>query len=464
MNQILIAAANSLSKRESPTLVTATGMIFQALSLTAPSYEMKSLLVSNRNGVWGEETIEGVGYPVLRSTNMRGRKVETENPAWINVPAKTALDVTLQTGDILVTKSSGSNDLVGKAAIFIQPESDTKNYLFSNFTMRLRPNRLKILPDYLAWYLRSPQSLLWRFDSQQTTVGLRNLQTTEFLAQKIPLPSLEMQREFISYFDGLDSEGTASPANALPREYNQVYETVHHVKELARRVEEARGLRRAANEHTDLLFYSHAKQLRAELLNKYQARAIGEITTVTSGGTPDRQNPLYWHDGTIAWIKTGELLDGEIWDSEEKITNEGLKNSSARMFPVDTVLIALYGQGQTRGRTGLLKIPATTNQACAAIFPQPELFDSRYMQVWLRSLYHEMRADNHGGAQPNWNGGMIKQIQIALPPLDEQHRIVAYLDKLQSKVDELRRLQAATQKELDALMPSVLAKAFAGEL
>jgi len=90
--------------------------------------------------------------------------------------------------------------------------------------------------------------------------------------------------------------------------------------------------------------------------------------------------------------------------------------------------------------------------------------ESRYLQYWLQSLYHEMRRQNRDGAQPNWNGGMIKQIEIALPPLAAQRRIVAYLDGLQAKVDELRRLQAATQKELDALMPSILAKAFAGKL
>jgi type I restriction enzyme, S subunit len=236
------------------------------------------------------------------------------------------------------------------------------------------------------------------------------------------------------------------------------------VDALARRVEEARGLRSAAVEEAEILFYSAARRLREDLKSKTPTKQIGDITTVTSGGTPDRSNSEYWDGGTIPWIKTGELYDKPIFDSEEKITEKAIQNSSARLFPIDTVLIALYGQGQTRGRTGLLKIPATTNQGSAAIFPQPQIFESRYLQYWLQSLYHEMREENHGGAQPNWNGGMIKQIAIALPPLADQDRVIAYLDGLQAKVDELRCLQVATQKELDALMPSILAKAFAGEL
>ncbi len=109
-------------------------------------------------------------------------------------------------------------------------------------------------------------------------------------------------------------------------------------------------------------------------------------------------------------------------------------------------------------------IKATTNQACCAILPAPSYFEPRFMQYWLRSLYVEMRENSHGGAQPNWNGEMIKNIEIVLPPLPEQHHIIAYLDSLQAQLDALRRLQAETSAELDALMPAVLDRAFKGEL
>jgi len=189
---------------------------------------------------------------------------------------------------------------------------------------------------------------------------------------------------------------------------------------------------------------------------------LGKATTVTAGGTPSREVDHYWN-GDVPWVKTGELVDSDINGADEFITEAGLANSSAKLFPVDTILIALYGQGQTRGRTGRLVIEAATNQACCAILPCDRL-EPRYTQYWLRSLYYEMREQSHGGAQPNWNGKMIKQIKIALPSLAEQRRIVAYLDGLQKKVDYLKTLQKKTATELDALLPSILDKAFEGEL
>ncbi|MBM4425403.1 MAG: restriction endonuclease subunit S, partial [Chloroflexi bacterium] len=255
-----------------------------------------------------------------------------------------------------------------------------------------------------------------------------------------------------------------STAPKLPDFLNSASATVAHIESLAARVNEAQRLREEADVESELLFASYLKATRHQLLeNGFPKSKIGDVAVVTSGGTPSRDNPTYW-GGDIPWIKTGELIDGDIYDSEEHITEEGMKNSSARLFPPETILIALYGQGQTRGRTARLMIEATTNQACCAILPTPEILDSRFTQYWQRSLYYEMREKSHGGAQPNWNGGMIKNIEIALPPLDEQRRIVAYLDGLQAKVNALRGLQSASGEELSALMSSVLDRAFKGEI
>ncbi len=204
--------------------------------------------------------------------------------------------------------------------------------------------------------------------------------------------------------------------------------------------------------------------MRIKLLESFNNKiCLGSLTKVTAGGTPSRDNPSYWN-GDIPWIKTGELKDSDIAKSEEHITQFGVDNSSAKLFPPDTVLIALYGQDQTRGRTGRLLIHATTNQACCAILPNSELFDARFIQFWLRSLYIDLREESQGGAQPNWNGALIKRLEIALPSISEQRRIVAELDTLQSQIDKLKQLQAETAAELDALMPSILDRAFKGEL
>jgi type I restriction enzyme, S subunit len=301
-------------------------------------------------------------------------------------------------------------------------------------TFRANPKELDI--QYFEWYCR--QSKVWEeLRRKSRGIGARreSISAEQFLTLEIPLPPLTEQRGIVA-----------------------------HIESLATRVNEAQRLREEADLEAELLFASHLKTMRRQLLdNDFPKSRIGDIAQVTSGGTPSRDNLSYW-GGDIPWIKTGELIDSDIFGSEEHITEDGMKNSSARLFPPETILIALYGQGQTRGRTGRLMVEATTNQACCAILPTPEILDSRFTQYWQRSLYYEMREKSHGGAQPNWSGGMIKNIEIALPPLDKQRRIVAYLDGLQAKVNVLRELQSASGEELSALMPSILDKAFKGEL
>jgi type I restriction enzyme S subunit len=235
------------------------------------------------------------------------------------------------------------------------------------------------------------------------------------------------------------------------------HRTVTTLEHLMARIENAR--RESIKESIGLLFIKSLKKIHEDSLKHYPNKKIGGIFEATSGGTPSREISTYWN-GDISWVKTGELLDNDIFNTEEHITKLGLENSAAKLFPKDTILIALYGQGQTRGRTARLMIEATTNQACCAILPKPEIMESRFLQYWLRGLYHEMREKYRDGAQPNWNGKMIKEIKIAFPPLPEQRRIVAHLDRLQAKVDEVKRLQTETQQEMEALVPSVLAKAF----
>jgi type I restriction enzyme S subunit len=182
---------------------------------------------------------------------------------------------------------------------------------------------------------------------------------------------------------------------------------VVRIEELSVQIREARTLRHQASAEAEALLYASLRTKRKQLLDsKHPKVPLGLVTKVTAGGTPSRENPTFW-DGDIPWVKTGELLDGDISAANEHITAAGVENSSARVFPKDTVLIALYGQGQTRGRTGRLMIPAATNQACCAILPKREKFIARYVQFWLRSLYVDLREEAQGGAQPNWNGSMI---------------------------------------------------------
>lgn len=197
---------------------------------------------------------------------------------------------------------------------------------------------------------------------------------------------------------------------------------------------------------------------KAELERKWKISKIGELTQVKTGGTPSRKELKYFQ-GNIPWVKTTEVNQSIITDTEEKITDEALKNNNCEIFPPETILIAMYGQGKTRGRTGKLGISATTNQACAAILPSSK-FDSDYLWVLLQLAYKKLRDLGRGGNQPNMNLSMIKNFEVLLPPLLLQHEFVQRVQEAR----EIQSRQAQSAERIEALYQSMLSRAFAGEL
>ncbi len=163
---------------------------------------------------------------------------------------------------------------------------------------------------------------------------------------------------------------------------------------------------------------------------------LGDITIkITSGGTPSRSKDEYFQNGTINWLKTGELKDCYIFDAEEKITEEAIKNSSAKIFPIDTLLIAMYGA--TIGRTAYLKTECTTNQACCAIIFNKEVANPFFYWKYFYFIKKSLIGLGRGAGQPNISQGIIKELQIPLPPLKEQEKIADILSSADDKIDAI---------------------------
>ena len=185
----------------------------------------------------------------------------------------------------------------------------------------------------------------------------------------------------------------------------------------------------------------------------WEVKTLGELAIIGSGGTPSRKNTNYWN-GTIPWITTSQIDFNTIADAEQFITDEGLNNSAAKLLPANTLLLALYGQGKTRGKVARLGIDAATNQACASISITENL-SSDYLLCFLTSKYETIRNFSNGGSQDNLNGQIVKQIPVLLPPLPEQTAIAAALsdvDALMGKLDKLiakkRDIKQATMQQL----------------
>lgn len=172
---------------------------------------------------------------------------------------------------------------------------------------------------------------------------------------------------------------------------------------------------------------------------KYPYKTIDSFTSVVSGGTPDRKNPQYWQDGNIHWVKTTELKNCIITDTEEKITQLGMDNSSAKIIPADSVLVAMYGQGKTRGMTGYLTIASTTNQACACILPSNNV-NQKYLWQYMILSYDRLRNLAKGGNQPNLNIGVIKKFLVLMPPIELQNQFASFVHQ----VDKSKLLKQST--------------------
>jgi len=172
---------------------------------------------------------------------------------------------------------------------------------------------------------------------------------------------------------------------------------------------------------------------------------LGDVCEICSGGTPRRSEPKYWK-GNIPWVKISDMLQKRISTTEEKITVEGLRNSSAKLLPKGTILVSIFA---TIGRTAILEIEAATNQAIVGISPKIEdKFNLRFLEYCLQEKELKLRQLARGVAQSNINLSIIRELEIPLPPFEEQKRIAAILDAAEAL--RVKRRQAL--KELDIFL------------
>ena len=269
----------------------------------------------------------------------------------------------------------------------------------------------KIEPEFLEYALRSQRSIAYyKAKLRGSTARRRSLPMPELLALMVPLPSIEEQQLILNQIHGIE--------RTINLRKNQLQKLDKLVK--ARFVEMFGGI--------------HDSSL-------YPYVPVKELTHVISGGTPSRDVLEYWRDGTIPWVKTTELQNKIITEVDEHITSKGLAASSAKIAPPNTTLIAMYGQGKTRGMTGYLGINASTNQACACILPSQKI-NSVYIWKYFELSYDKLRNMAKGGNQPNLNGNMIKNFPVLVPPIKQQEEYVQF-------VKQVDKSKVAVQKSLD---------------
>ena len=204
----------------------------------------------------------------------------------------------------------------------------------------------------------------------------------------------------------------------------------------------------------------HYENVPFEVPSSWMWTTLGEVGTWQSGGTPSRFNKSYY-GGNIPWLKTGDLNDGLITDILESITEEAVSNSSAKLNPIGSVLIAMYGA--TIGKLGILTIPATTNQACCACVEYLGI-TQLYLFYFLLSQREAFVAKGGGGAQPNISKEIIVNTYFPLPPYAEQQRIVAEIERWFSLIDIIENGKEDLQTSIKQAKSKILDLAIHGKL
>ena len=170
----------------------------------------------------------------------------------------------------------------------------------------------------------------------------------------------------------------------------------------------------------------------------YKHIKIGEFAECIAGGTPSTDNKMYWEDGDISWMSSGEVNKGQVFSTDKKITKLGYDNSNTKMLPNNTVVIALAGQGKTRGMVAITRTELCTNQSLCGIVPNGK-YDiyPEYLYYYLKTQYKELRRVSSGdGARGGLNLKMIRNFPIALPPLEEQKTIVNFLESIDLLIND----------------------------
>lgn len=297
----------------------------------------------------------------------------------------------------------------------------------------------KINPDFLYLITSSKHFQEHCQKLSSGTTGRQRIDENAFLNISIPLPNTTIQKSLVDAYNS-----SISRSNVMKQQSILFFKKVKDTYEIELGIKQNKFTKRLNGK----LFYINFKELekwgldfimeRSSITHKYPLMKIKELCKISSGGTPARSNKNYYKNGIIPWIKSGELIDEVLNNTEEKITQDALENSSAKIYSAGSLAIAMYGA--TIGKTAKLGIDATTNQAIAVLFEiKHNLVDTDFLWLCLQNESETFKTKAYGSAQPNINAQIIGESLIPIPSIEIQKSIVQKLNIIK---DQAKKLQS----------------------
>ncbi|EJT3312222.1 restriction endonuclease subunit S [Salmonella enterica] len=381
------------------------------------------------------------GTPIIRLQNIKRLCFINKNIKYVsNEKAIELSRHSYKKGDIVITKLG---DPLGLACII--PENFQDGVIVADL-VRLRINDLAFDKRYLTYLLNSPFVISQLNKHIKGTTRPRiNLGIIRDL--NLPIASIFEQKIIAEKLDMLLTQVDSTKAR------------LEQIPQILKRFRQAVLTVAMSGELTE-----EWRKINSILFSSWVNSNIGELAQVATGKTPKRTEVKYWENGSIPWLTSSST--GEIYAevAEQFITPIALKECTIKIFSPGTLLLAMYGEGKTRGQVTELKIHAACNQACAAIICDKEKIDLQFLKMRLMENYQETRKAAAGGNQPNLNLNKVREIPVIVPPLPEQHEIVRRVEQLFAYADTIEKQVNNALTRVNNLTQSILAKAFRGEL
>ena len=441
------------------------------------------VVASMKNGMYKPATeYADSGIPCLRMYNIDSGSIVWRDIKRMKVTPQEYMDYGLHEGDLLVNRVN-SRELVGKAAVI---PASLEPSVFESKNIRVRLDTSKALPKFINYQLLARGSKHFANNAQQV-VGMASISQGQLADFPIVITGLGEQREIVAELEKQFSRLDEAVANLQRVKANlkRYKASVLKAAVEGRLVETEATLARREGRT-----YETGEQLLQRILEEQRAKwsgrgkwktpesptadttlpegwtwaSIDQLTDVGTGATPKRDKAAYWNDGDVPWV-TSSVVNGDYVDqASEFVTKLALAETNLTLYPIGTLLIAMYGEGKTRGKCTELRIPAATNQALAAL--QVDASIRGYLRHFLELNYEEMRKVASGGVQPNLNLSLVRSVCVPLPPLPEQVRIVAEVDRHLSIIREVEAEGDTNLQRARALRQATLQRNFGrdGEL
>ncbi len=277
-------------------------------------------------------------------------------------------------------------------------------------------------------------------------ISRNRFKESDFLRFKVPIPPLSIQQKIVAHWEAAQA--------SVQRNHEAISRNKQEAWDVFRK---ALGIK-TSNVICPKLYTAQWREVERwghELVwrNKngaysfaYPVKLLKDICKTASGGTPNRKHKEYY-GGEIPWVKTTEVRNSVIYDTEEKITRKGLEFSSAKIFPVGSLIIAMYGQGATRGRTAKLGVDAATNQACLVLTDIDPTLDTDFLWYYLMVSYDEMRGLASGNNQPNLSADLLGGFPIPIPPVTKQAKLKDIFENAQQIVAKIEEESAQIRNQ-----------------